>query len=68
MLSITIKNDDKAIYEAEGDGVLDVLIAFALYSRDEDFDRAIRRAAYLLNPPEYPSKEMLEEMREVGAI
>ena len=35
MLTITIKNDDKAIYEAEGDGVMDVLIAFAFYSSDE---------------------------------
>ena len=68
MLTITIKNDDKAIYVAEGDGVMDVLLAFALYSRDEDFDRAVRRAAYLLHPPKYPSKEMLEEMREIGAI
>ena len=68
MLSMTIKDDDKTIYEAEGAGIMDVLLAFALYSRDEDFDRAIRRAAYLLNPPEYPSPELLEEMREVGAI
>lgn len=68
MLTMTIKDDDKTIYEAEGDGVTDVLLAFAMYSRDEDFDRAIRRAAYLLHPPEYPSKAMLEEMKEVGAI
>ena len=68
MLTVTIKEETKTIYSAKGDGVMDVLIAFALYSRDEDFDRAIRRAAYLLNPPEYPSKEMLQEMREVGAI
>lgn len=68
MLAITIKNDDNAIYEAEGDGVMDVLLAFAMYSRDEDFDRVIRRAAYLLNPPEYPSQAMLEEMKEVGVI
>lgn len=47
---------------------MDVLLAFALYSRDEDFDCAIRRAAYLLHPPEYPSRAMLEEMKEVGAV
>ena len=68
MLSMTIKDGDKIIYEAEGDGVTDVLLAFAMYSRDEDFDRAIRRAAYLLHPPKYPSEAMLEEMKEVGAI
>lgn len=68
MLSMTIKDGDKTIYEAEGDGVTDVLLAFAMYSRDEDFDRAIRRAAYLLHPPKYPSMAMLEEMKEVGAI
>lgn len=68
MLTITIKEDDKTIYVAEGDGVMDVLLAFAMYSHDEDFDRAVRRAAYILNPPEYPSKAMLEEMKEVGAI
>lgn len=68
MLNITIKEEDKIIYEAENDSVMDVLLAFALYSRDEDFDRAIRRAAYLLNPPAYTSKEMLKEMREVGAL
>lgn len=68
MLTVTIKEDDKTIYVAEGDGVMDVLIAFSMYSRDEAFDRVIRRAAYLLNPPEFPSKEMLQEMRAVGAI
>ena len=68
MLSMTIKDGDKIIYEAEGDGVTDVLLAFAMYSRDEDFDRAIRRAAYLLHPPKYPSEATLEEMKEVGAI
>ena len=68
MLSMTIKDEDKIIYEAEGDAIMDVLLAFALYSRNEDFDRAIRRAAYLLHPPEYPSEAMLEEMKEVGAI
>ena len=68
MLTITIKEEDKTIYETEGDGVLDVLLAFAMYSRDEDFDRAIRRAAYLLNPPKYPSMAMLEDMKEIGAI
>ena len=68
MLSMTIKEGDKIIYEAEGDAVMDVLLAFAMYSRDEDFDCAIRRAAYLLHPPKYPSELMLEEMREVGAI
>ena len=68
MLTVTIKEETKTIYSAKGDGVMDVLIAFALYSRDEDFDRTIRRAAYLLNPPKYPSKEMLQEMREVGVI
>lgn len=47
---------------------MDVLLAFALYSRDEDFDRSIRRAAFLLHPPENPSPELMEEMREVGAI
>lgn len=68
MLTITIKEEDKTIYEAEGDGVLDVLLAFSMYSRDEDFDRAVRRAAYLLHPPKYPSQAMMEEMKEVGAI
>ena len=68
MLSMTIKDDDKTIYAAEGDAIMDVLLAFSMYSRDEDFDRVIRRAAYLLNPPEFPSKEMLQEMRAVGAI
>ena len=68
MLTITIKENNKTIYEAEGDGVTDVLLAFAMYSRDEDFDRAIRRAAYLLHPPKYPSEAMLEEMKEIGAI
>ena len=68
MLSMTIKDGDKTIYEAEGDAIMDVLLAFAMYSRDEDFDRVIRRAAYLLHPPEYPSEAMLQEMREVGAI
>ena len=68
MLSMTIKDDDKTIYEAEGDAIMDVLLAFALYSRDEEFDRTVRRAAYLLHPPEYPSEAMLEDMREVGAI
>ena len=68
MLSMTIKDGDKIIYEAEGDAIMDVLLAFSMYSRDEDFDRAIRRAAYLLHPPEYPSEAMLEEMKEVGAI
>ena len=68
MLTVTIKEDDKTIYVAEGDGVMDVLLAFAMYSRDEDFDRAIRRAAYLLHPPKYPSEAMLEEMKEIGAI
>ena len=68
MLTITIEENDKTIYEAEGDSVIDVLLAFAMYSRDEDFDCAIRRAAYLLHPPEYPSRAMLEEMKEVGAV
>ena len=68
MLTITIKEEDKTIYEAEGDAILDVLLAFAMYSRDEDFDRAIRRSAYILHPPEYPTEAMLEEMQEVGAI
>ena len=47
---------------------MDVLLALAMYSRDEDFDHAVRRAAYLLYPPKYPSKAMLEDMKEVGAI
>ena len=47
---------------------MDVLLAFAMYSRDEDFDRAIRRAAYLLHPPKYPSEATLKDMKEVGAI
>lgn len=68
MLTITIEENDKTIYEAEGDSVMDVLLAFAMYSRDEDFDHAIRRASYLLNPPKYPSEAMLEEMKEVGVI
>ena len=68
MLTMTIKENDKIIYEAEGDAIMDVLLAFALYSRDEDFDCAIRRAAYILHPPEYPSRAMLEEMKEVGAV
>ncbi len=68
MLSMTIKDGDKKIYEAEGDAIMDVLLAFAMYSHDEDFDCAIRRAAYLLHPPEYPSRAMLEEMKEVGAV
>ena len=68
MLSMTIKENDKTIYEAEDDAIMDVLLAFAMYSRDEDFDRAIRRAAYLLHPPEYPSEATMEDMKEVGAI
>ena len=68
MLSMTIKDGDKIIYEAEGDAIMDVMLAFSLYSRNEDFDRTIRRAAFLLRPPENPSPELLEEMREVGAI
>ena len=47
---------------------MDVLPAFSMYSRDEEFDRAVTRAAYLLHPPEYPSRAMLEEMKEVGAV
>ena len=42
----------------------DVLRAFVLYACDEYF----RRAAYLLHPPKYPSRAMMEEMKEVGAI
>ena len=68
MLTITIKENDKTIYEAEGDAIMDVLLAFAMYSRDEDFNRAVRRAAYLLHPPKYPSEAMLEDMKEVGAV
>ena len=68
MLSMTIKDGDKKIYEAEGDAIMDVLLAFAMYSHDEEFDRAVRRAAYLLHPLENPSPELLEEMREVGAV
>lgn len=68
MLSMTIKDGDKKIYEAEGDAIMDVLLAFAMYSHDEEFDRAVRRAAYLLHPPQYPSKAMLEDMKEVGAV
>lgn len=68
MLTITIKEDDKTIYEGKGDGVMDILLAFAMYSRDEDFDRAVRRSAYLLHPPKYPSDATLEDMKEVGAI
>ena len=68
MLSMTIKDGDKTIYEAEGDAIMDVLLAFAMYSRDEDFDRSIRRAAYILNPPKYPSEATIEDMKEVGAI
>ena len=68
MLSMTIKDDNKTIYEAEGEAIMDVLLAFAMYSRDEEFDRAVRRAAYLLHPPEYPSEATLEDMKEVGAI
>lgn len=68
MLTITIKDNDRTIYAAEGDGIMDVLLAFSLYSRNEDFDRAVRRAAFLMHPPENPSPELLEEMREVGAI
>lgn len=68
MLSMTIKDDDRIIYEAEGEAIMDVLLAFSMYSRDEDFDRTIRRAAFLLHPPENPSPELMEEMREVGAI
>ena len=68
MLSMTIKDGDKIIYEAEGDAIMDVLLAFAMYSRDEEFDRAVRRSAYLLHPPKYPSKAMLEDMKKVGAI
>ena len=68
MLSMTIKDGDKIIYEAGGDAIMDVLLAFEMYLRDEDFDHAIRRAAYLLHPPEYPSEAMLEDMKEVGAI
>lgn len=68
MLTITIKDNERTIYSAEGDAIMDVLLAFAMYSRDEDFDRSIRRAAYLLHPPKYPSEAMLEEMKEVGAI
>lgn len=33
MLSMTIKDDDKTIYEAEGEAIMDVLLAFAMYSR-----------------------------------
>lgn len=68
MLSMTIKDGEKIIYEAEDDEITDVLLAFSMYSRDEDFDRAIRRAAYLLHPPKYPSKAILEDMRKVCAI
>ena len=68
MLSMTIKDGDKIIYEASGDAIMDVLLAFAMYSRDEDFDRAVRRAAYLLHPFKFPSKAMLEDMKEVGAV
>ena len=68
MLSMTIKDGDKIIYEGEGDAIIDVLLAFAMYSRDEDFDRAVRRAAYLLYPPKYPSEATLKDMKEVGAI
>ena len=68
MLNMTIKDGDNIIYEAGGDSIMDVLLAFAMYSRDEDFDRAIRRAAYLLHPPKYPSKETRQDMKEVGAI
>ena len=68
MLSMTIKDGDKTIYEAEGDAIMDVLLAFSMYSCDEDFDRAVRRAAYLLHPPKYPSEATLEDMKEVGAI
>ena len=51
MLSMTIKDGDKIIYEAEGDAVMDVLLAFAMYSRDEDFDRAVCKAAFILHSP-----------------
>lgn len=68
MLSMTIKDGEKIIYEAEGDAIMDVLLAFAMYSRDEDFNRAVRRAAYLLHPPKYPSEATMEDMKEVGTI
>ena len=68
MLSMTIKDNDKIIYAAEGNAIMDVLLAFSMYSRDEDFNRAIRRAAYLLHPPKYPSESTMEDMKEVGAI
>ena len=68
MLSMTIKENDKTIYEAEDDAIMDVLLAFAMYSRDEDFDRAIRRATRADAVDMQASKTMLDEMREVGAI
>ena len=68
MLSMTIKDDDKTIYAAEGDAIMDVLLAFSMYSHDEDFDRTIRRAAYLLNPPKYPPESAMEDMKDVGSI
>ena len=68
MLTVTIEEDDKTIYVAEGDGVMDVLTAFSMYSRDEDFDRAIRRATRADAVDMQASKTMLDEMREVGAI
>ena len=68
MLTMTIKDGDKIIYEERGDAIMDVLLAFSMYSRDEDFDCAVRKAAYLLHPLENPSPELLEEMREVGAV
>ena len=68
MLTMTIKDCDKVICEAEGDAIMDVLLALAIYSRDEDFDRAVRRAAYLLHPSKYASRAILEDMKKVGAI
>ena len=68
MLTITIEENDKTIYEAEDDAIMDVLLAFAMYSRDEDFDRAIRRATRADAVDMQASKTMLDEMREVGAI
>ena len=68
ILSLTIRNDKKAIYRGKWEGVVDIIAAIADESRDDKFYLIVRRAVLLRKEETLPDINFIDDMKNACGI
>lgn len=63
MLSLTIRNDKKVIYRGKGEGIVDIIVAIAGESLNDDFYMTVRRAVMLMEEKDLPDTKFMNELK-----